>query len=305
MVREVRKENEIKKYNLEGVVPFNLPDDCDDNGITFKLIVENEHGLTYSDDTELTKTSIESKFMQWNDRNIDSINSSNPNPDYDVIVGQPIRYYVGVLASAKPTSVTINGVQAAELTDYNVVPQPSGIATSKTVWYIDWTPTNRDTYNMTVVATVDGMTDTRVVGSVKVAGLTVGNNTTNPTKDGETMYVLRNTNYNTTYLTAANDNLSANAELNYYNLFAFENNNRIKSIARGTYCNGTTNNGSISFSNNGTQYSFGTSGQNNRISYTSGRNTYYIRQTSTTDVTLSRNNGSQDWQILPVTLDMP
>ena len=299
MVREVRKENEIRKYNIEGAVPFNLPEDCDDKGITFKLIVENEHGLTYSDDTELTKTSIESKFMQWNDRNIDSINSSNPNPDYDVIVGQPIRYYVGVLASAKPTSVTINGVNATELTDYNVVPQPSGIATSKTVWYIDWSQNTKGTYNMTVVATVDGMTDTNVVGSIKVAGLTVGNNTTSPTKDGETMYVLRNTNYNTTYLTAANDNLSANAELDYYNLFAFENNNRIKSIARDEYCNGT--NGTISFSDNGTQYTFRTNNGYNRI-YNGNR---YIRQTSTTDVTINNTNSNRDWQILSVELDKP
>ncbi len=222
-------------------------------------------------------------------------------------MGQPIRYYVGVLASAKPTSVTINGVQAAELTDYNVVPQPSGIATSKTVWYIDWTPTTKDTYPMEVVATVDGMTDTRVVGSVKVAGLTVGNNTTNLTKDGATMYVLRNNKYNTTYLTAVNDNLSANTELNYYNLFVFENNNRIKSVARGEYWTGT--NGAISFNTTGTQYSFTTSGQNNRISYTSGR-TYYLRQTNTsnTDVNFNSNTGNnsyRDWQIRPVTLDMP
>ena len=234
--------------------------------------------------------------MQWNDRNIDSINSSNR--DY-VIVGQPIRYYVGVLASAKPTSVTINDVQATELTDYNVVPQPSGSATSNTVWYIDWSQNAKGTYDMEVVATVDGMTDENKVGSVKVAGLSVDNNTTNPTKDGATMYVLRNNNYATTYLTAVNDNLSANTQLNYYNLFAFENNNRIKSVARGTYCNGT--NGTISFNTTGTQYTFSTNNGYNRIS----NGNRYIRQTNTTDVTINNTNNNRDWQIRPVTLEMP
>ena len=223
--------------------------------------------------------------------------------DYDVIVGQPIRYYVGVLASAKPTSVTINGEQATELTDYNVVPQPSGIATSKTVWYIDWSQNTKDTYPMEVVTTVDGMTDTRVVGSVKVAGLTVGNNTTSLTTDGATMYVLRNNSYTNTYLTAVNGNLSAsaNAEPNYYNLFVFENNTRIKSVALGEYCNGT--NGTISFNTTGTQYTFGTNnnGRNNRIYY--GNN--YIRQTSDTNVTINNSNSNRDWQICPVTLYMP
>ena len=300
IVRKLREENDINNYNIEGTLPTNLPEDCNDNGVTFTLIVENEHGLIYSDVAKLTKSYIESKFLQWNDRNIASINSAIR--DY-VIVGQPIRYYVGVLASSEPTSVTINGVQATQEMNSSVVSPPSGDATSRTVWYIDWTPTSKGTYDMTVVATVGGMTDTRVVGSVKVAGLTVGNNTTNPTKDGATMYVLRNNNYTTTYLTAVNDNLSANTELNYYNLFAFENNNRIKSVARGTYCNGTTNNGSISFSNNGTQYTFVTNNGYNRIHYSNR----YIRQTNNTDVSLSNSNWNnyRDWQILPVTPDEP
>ena len=44
---------------------------------------------------------------------------------------------------------------------------------------------------------------------------------------------------NTTALTIGQHKLS-NAELNYYNLFVFENNNRIKSVALGEYWTGTT-----------------------------------------------------------------
>ena len=293
MVREVRKENGIRKYNIEGAVPFNLPEDCDDNGITFKLIVENEHGLTHSDDTELTKTSIESVFMQWNDRNIDSINSSNR--DY-VIVGQPIRYYVGVLASAKPTSVTINGVQAAELTDYNVVPQPSGIATSKTVWYIDWTPTTKGTYDMTVVATVDGMTNENVVGSVKVAGIS---NTAATSLDttGNTLYVVEATRTTGYYLTTEGNNLAASDTWGYYSVVSIEG-KKIKSFAKNLYFNG--NNGNITFNATGTEYTITINGSNVTIS--NGNN--YIRQRSTaTEVQISNSSSGRNWVFYPITLN--
>ena len=293
MVREVRKENEIRKYNIEGVVPFNLPDDCDDNGITFKLIVENEHGLTYSDDTELTKTSIESVFMQWNDRNIDSINSSNR--EY-VIVGQPIRYYVGVLASAKPTSVTINGVNATELTDYNVVPQPSGIATSKTVWYIDWTPTTNVSYDMTVVATVDGMTNENVVSSVKVAGIS---NTAATSLDttGNTLYVVEATRTTGYYLTTEGNNLAASDTWGYYSVVSIEG-KKIKSFAKNLYFNG--NNGNITFNATGTEYTITINGSNVTIS--NGNN--YIRQrTTATEVQISNSSSGRNWVFYPITIN--
>ena len=293
MVREVRKENGIRKYNIEGAVPFNLPEDCDDNGITFKLIVENEHGLTHSDDTELTKTSIKSVFMQWNDRNIDSINSSNR--DY-VIVGQPIRYYVGVLASAKPTEVTINGENATELTDYNVVPQPSGSATSKTVWYIDWTPTTKDTYDMTVVATVDGMTDTREVGSVKVAGIS---NTAATSLDttGNTLYVVEATRTTGYYLTTQGNNLAASNTWGYYSVVSIED-KKIKSFAKNLYFNG--NNGNITFNATGTEYTITINGSN--VTMSNGNN--YIRQRSTaTEVQISNSSSGRNWVFYPITLN--
>ena len=293
MVREVRKENGIRKYNIEGAVPFNLPEDCDDNGITFKLIVENEHGLTHSDDTELTKTSIKSVFMQWNDRNIDSINSSNRGY---VIVGQPIRYYVGVLASAKPTSVTINGENATELTDYNVVPQPSGSATSKTVWYIDWTPTTKKIYDMEVEATVDDMTDTRVVGSVKVAGIS---NTAATSLDttGKTLYVVEATRTTGYYLTTEGNNLAASDTWGYYSVVSIEG-KKIKSFAKNLYFNG--NNGNITFNATGTEYTITINGSN--VTMSNGNN--YIRQRSTaTEVQISNSSSGRNWVFYPITLN--
>ncbi len=164
--RTLREETHMGKYNIEGTLPFDVPTDCDEKGITFKLIVNNEHGLTYSDDTELIKTSIDTTFLQWNDVNNDSYNSTNNSY---AIVGQTIRYYVGVLANSKPSSVTINGEQATEWTDYNIVPQPGGNAASKTVWYIDWSPDSKGEFDMTANVTVNGVASEKVVGKVKIA----------------------------------------------------------------------------------------------------------------------------------------
>ena len=163
--RTLRETDHIGVYNVEGIVPFEVPQDCNDNGITFKLIVKNEHGLTYSDDTELIKSNVNILFLQWSDVNNEDINSTNS--EY-VNLNQRIRYYVGVLAGSKPTSVTINNVQATELTDYNVVSQPSGSATSKTVWYIDWSAANSGEYDMTTRVVVNGDAYEKIVGKVRV-----------------------------------------------------------------------------------------------------------------------------------------
>jgi hypothetical protein len=103
--------------------------------------------------------------LQWSDVNNEDINSTNR--EY-VNLNQRIRYYVGVLAGSKPTSVTINNVQATELTDYNVVSQPSGSATSKTVWYIDWSAANSGEYDMTTRVVVNGAAYEKIVGKVRV-----------------------------------------------------------------------------------------------------------------------------------------
>lgn len=296
--RELRKTEHIGAYNVEGTVPFEVPDDVNDNGITFKLIVMNEHGLTYSDETELIKTTINTVFLQWNGVNNDNFNSTNN--EY-AIVGQTIRYYVGVLANAKPSSVTINGVSATELTDYNVVSQPEGDAVSKTVWYIDWSKDTKDIYDMTTELVVNGIPFTKVVGSVKVAGLTLGANTTSPDPTGATMYVMQNTSYTSTYVTTTGNNPSASTQLDYNSLVTFES-GRIKSVARGTYFNGTT--GNITFNNSGTAYTFEISGTSNRMRYTSGTRPYYIRQENNNNVNMNRN-GNYNWYIYPVTFDIP
>ena len=221
---------------------------------------------------------------------------SGTNADY-VIVGQTVRYYVNVSSSSVPTSVTIDGKNATRATNINT---PEGT----TVWYIDWSGSTKENHAMNVEMVVEGVTFTKKVGEIKVAALKLGTATTSPSTNG-TMYVMQNTSYNTTYCTSVNNNLSASTSLNYYSLFTFEtsgNNRKIKSVAKGTYCTGTTNGGSILFDANETAYTF----NNGQISCTNGRNTYYLRQSSDTNVTLGNNRSSnRNWQFYPVTIEMP
>ena len=296
--RTLRETTYVGVYNIEDTVPFHIPENVNDEGITFRLIVTNEHGLSYSDDTELVKTVIRPVFLQMNDV------TSGSKVEY-AIVGQKIRYYVGVSSSSQPTSVTIDGKPATELTDYNVVPRPDGSEAYRTIWYIDWSSNTRQVYAMNVTVVVGDTTVTNEVGKVKVASLVLGANTTSPETDG-TKYVMQNTNskYTSTYCTSAGANLAANKEQNYYNLFTFEadgNNNgrKIKSVAKGTYCNGTD--GDITF-NTGTTYTFNNNGQ---IYYKSGNTTRYIRQTSETKVAIENKNGDSNWRFYPVTFDVP
>ena len=221
---------------------------------------------------------------------------SGTNADY-VIVGQTVRYYVNVSSSSVPTSVTIDGKNATRATNINT---PEGT----TIWYIDWSGSTKENHAMNVEMVVEGVTFTKKVGEIKVAALKLGTATTSPSTNG-TMYVMQNTSYNATYCTSVNNNLSASTSLNYYSLFTFEtsgNNRKIKSVAKGTYCTGTTNGGSISFDANGTAYTF----NNGQISCTNGRNTYYLRQSSDTNVTLGNNRSSnRNWRFYPVTIEMP
>ena len=222
------------------------------------------------------------EFREW----------SGTNTDY-VIVGQTIQYYVNVSSSSKPTSVTIDGKNA---TQYTVNNAPEGT----TVWYIDYLGTTKENHAMSVQMVVEGTTFTNTVGTIKVAGLSLGNATTSPNTNG-TMYVMQNTSYTSTYCTSANTNLSSSTSLNYYSLFTFEtsgNNRKIKSVAKGTYCTGTTNNGSISFNTTGTAYTF-----NNGQIYSGSA---YLRQSNDTNVTLGNNRSSnRSWQFYPVTIDIP
>ena len=220
------------------------------------------------------------------------------NTDY-VIVGQTIKYYVNVLSSSKPTLVTIDGTEAKPDTVNNT---PEG---TTTVYYIDWSGSTKENHAMNVVMVVEGTTFTEKVGEIKVAALTLGTATTTPNTNG-TMYVMQNKKFTSTYCTSVNNNLSASTSLNYYSLFTFVtsgNNRKIKSVAEGTYCTGTANDGSISFDASGTAYTFNNNG---RISCTSGNDTYYLRQSNDTNVTLGNNRSSnRDWQFYPVTIDIP
>ena len=222
------------------------------------------------------------EFREW----------SGTNPDY-VIVGQTVRYYVNVLSSSEPTSVTIDGTKA---TRYTVNNTPEGT----TVWYIDWTGSTKENHAMNVEMVVEGMTFTKKVGEIKVAALTLGAATTTPNTNG-TWYVMQNTSYTSTYCTSKGNNLSASTLLDYYSLFTIEtsnNNRKIKSVAKGTYCTGTTNGGSITFNTPGTAYTF----DNGRIY--SGN--VYLRQSSDTNVTLGNNKSTnRSWQFYTVTIDKP
>ena len=234
------------------------------------------------------------ELREWSDSKNTAINSSNTNY---VIVGQTIRYYVNVSSSSEPTSVTIDDKKATKATNINT---PEGT----TVWYIDWSGNTKKNHAMKVEMVVEDTTFTETVGEIKVAALTLGDAINSPKTDG-TMYVMQNTSYTSTYCTSVNNNLSASTSLNYYSLFTFEtsgNNRKIKSVAKGTYCTGTTNGGSISFDANGTAYTFSTSGNNGRIS--SGNT--YIRQSNNTNVTLGNNKSSnRDWRFYPVTISLP
>ncbi len=241
----------------------------------------------------IKQADVEVKFIQWNSTQNDELNSSNM--EY-VIVGQTIRYYVGILSDSKPTSVTIDGKTATELTDYSIAPQPTGAEASRTVWYIDWSDNNKgSSHEMEVSMVVGSKTITTTVGSVKV-DLNLGTSTTNPTKDGKTIYVVQNESYSSTYWTSTNNNLSASTSLNYSSLFTFDSNNRIKSVAKGQYCNGT--NGSISFSNTGTTYTFNDNGQ----IYSNNR---YIRQNGATTITIDRTNSNRNWKFYPIEPSLP
>ena len=257
----------------------------EDVGGTCTVTLQADYFDTQSVEILQSNIFATAEFREW----------SGSNTDY-VIVGQTIRYYVNVSSSSKPTSVTIDGKKA---TQYTVNNAPEGT----TVWYIDWSGTTKENHAMSVQMDVEGTTFTNTVGTIKVAGLSLGNATTTPNTNG-TMYVMQNNNYNKTYCTSENTNLSASTSLNYYSLFTFKtsgNNRKIKSVAKGAYCTGTTNNGDISFNTNGTAYTF----NNGQISYNSNWSTYYLRQSSDTKVTLGNQSSNRSWTFYPVTIELP
>lgn len=114
-------------------------------------------------------------------------------------------------------------------------------------------------------------------------------------KSGNTMYVMKNTNYST-YLTNSGTYVAAsNADLSFDNYVVIEG-NKIKSVAKNQYFNGYS--GSVSFNNNGTDYTISNSGSNFTISVYSY---YYLKQTNNSSVAMrSNDNGSNKWEFYEV-----
>ena len=296
--RDIREIEHVGEHLLEGSMSYITPSDCNENGVIFHLVVRNEHGLIYTDEVTLLSTSITAEFNRWEDSVRGDINSTSR--DF-VIAGEQIRYYVNISANADPTSVLINGISATRSGSF------AGDNVSNTTWYITWSQTTKGIYPMTVTATVDAKSITEEVGSISVYGLKVGSRTTSIDKSGEPLYVLQNDNYNTTYLTSTGTNLAASMVMQgYYNLFTFEG-EKIRSVAQGTYLSGT--NGTVSFNTTGSNYQTSTNGQNIRI-YAQTSNgwwnqTYYLRQTGNTTVSMQTTNSNNNWRLLPVSYDMP
>ena len=285
------------EYELEGTVSYITPSDFDDNGIVLHMVVRNEHGLVYTEEVTLVKSVLKVQFSHWED----SVNASITNDDRNfVVVGEKIRYYVNISAGADPSSVIIDGKQATRSGYFN------GTEVSNTTWYVEWSKTTKGIYDMAVEVTVNGKSKTEQLQPLTVYGLIFSNRTTTADTSGNTMYMLQNATYSSTYLTAEGTTLAANISSNYYNLFTIEN-KQIKSVARDTYLNGT--NGNISFDSTGTDYTIAKSGNYIRISASirSGwqTQTVYLRQTSNTAVQISNSTNNRNWYLWIITYDMP
>ena len=159
---------------------------------------------------------------------------------------------------------------------------------------------------MTVEVTVNGKTKSEALEPVTVYGILFNNRITSVDTSGNTLYMIQNASFTSTYLTALNTTLAANIQSNYYNLFTFEG-KKIKSVGRDAYLSGT--NGSISFDATGTDYTISSSGNNVRItaSVSSGwySQTVYLRQTNDTTVQISNSTDRRNWYVWVVSYDMP
>ena len=295
--REIRSMNNIGEHEVEGSVSYITPSDCNDLGVVLNMVVRNEHGLSYTEEVTLVKSVMKAQFSHWEDTITPSVNSDIRN---FVVVGQRIRYYVNVSAEADPSSVVINGVSATRSGYFN------GSEVSNTTWYVEWSKSEKGIYDMSVEVTVNGRSKSESLQPITVYGLVFDNRTTTVDTSGNTLYMIQNASYTSTYLTAENTTLAANIASNYYNLFVVEN-QKIKSVAREQYLVGT--NGNVSFDNTGTNYSVSKSGNNIRITATvsSGwyNQTVYLRQTNEYTVQISNSTNQRNWYLWVIRYDMP
>ena len=291
--KDVRTINNIDDYIADGVATYITPSDCNRSGILFHLVVQNEHGLTYTEEVTLMQESVDVVFNRWED----SLQSSITNSTRDfVIVGEAIRYYVNISANSEPSSVQINGVAATKSGEF------VGSSVSNSTWYVTWSKSDKGIYDMEVTVSMNDHQTTVAMPQVKVYGLILGTATNTVDTTGNTIYMFENSSYANTFMTAVNTSIAANTSKNYYNLFTVSN-NKILSVARGQYLSGTT--GTINFSTSGTSYTFTKSGNYIQIYYRSGNRSYYIRQSGTTSVAMSTTNSYRSWSLRPITYDMP
>ena len=147
----------------------------------------------------------------------------------------------------------------------------------------DWNPDNN--YEMKIVYTTVSTTPATTLD-----------------KSGNTVYVMRNTAYPSTYLTTSGNNVAAsNSAVGINNLVVIEG-NKIKSVAKKQYFYGDDSD--VSFDNTGTSYTISnSSGSNFTISCKTGfiiTRTYYLRQTSASQITMSTTNNDNTWQFYEV-----
>ena len=250
-------------------------------------------GQTYTQalgNMTVVKRNVTVGFNSWVDTSNNLI--TNDTRNY-VVVGENVRYYVKISTDEEPSSVSIDNKTATQ------VATRSGA--SNTTWYVEYSNSTKG--NKTISVNVSFTGDDNTYGTdltLKVAGISLGTATTSPNTNG-TEYVMQNTAYTNTYCTSANTNLSASQTLDYNSLFTIEtsgNGRKIKSVAKGTYCSGSSNRGSVSFNATGTTYTF-----NN--GYISTGNVY-MRQSNNTNVTFGNNGSSnRSWRFIPVTYDIP
>lgn len=119
---------------------------------------------------------------------------------------------------------------------------------------------------------------------------------------GNTMYVMSNTNFASTYLTTSGTNVAAESSSNVGsdNYVVIEG-NKIKSVANNQYFYGDGDGGNVSFNNNGTSFTISNSGSNFTISYEGDWwRDYYLRQSSNTAVSMSTTNSNRNWYFYEV-----
>lgn len=117
-------------------------------------------------------------------------------------------------------------------------------------------------------------------------------------KTGNTMYVMKNTAYNT-YLITSGNSVSASSSAVSRDNYVVIVGDKIMSVAKDQYFNGTTS--SVSFSGSGVSYTI-----SDNSPFTISYNyynyyTYYLVQTGTEDVTMSRSNtNNRNWEFYEV-----